>query len=116
MLIAAILMKHLSLSVIEVLPVLSLYHLHDTLCTVFPLFLIQVVRDRVLETGQRLTAYFKKLEERILRTQKKELTRDLHPKIALPSTPSKSSKGERGLQKKKNIPKHPRNVLVFMSP
>ena len=116
MLIAAILMKHLSLNVIEVLPVLSLYHLHDTLCTVFPLFLIQVVRDRVLATGQLLRAYFK---ERILRTQKKELarrTQDLHSKIALPGTPSKSSKGVRGLRKKKNIPKHPRNVLVFISP
>lgn len=57
--------------------------------------------------------------ERIFRTQKKELarkTQDLHPNIALPSTPSKFSKGVRGLQKKKNIPKHPHNILVFMSP
>ena len=70
----------------------------------------------MLAPGQLLKAYFK---ERILRTQKKELarrTQDLHPKIALPSTPSKSSKGVKGLRKKKNIPKQPHNVLVFMSP
>ena len=78
----------------------------------YSLFLIQVVRDRVLAT-------FKNLGERILKTQKKELARraqDLHPKIPLPSTPSRSSKGVRRLRKKKNIPKHPHNAFVFMSP
>lgn len=73
----------------------------------------------MLATGQVIRAYFNKLEERILKTQKKELARraqDLHPEIPLPITPSRSSKGVRGLRKKKNIPKHPRNVLVFMSP
>lgn len=78
-----------------------------------------MVRDRVLATGQVIRAYFNKLGERILKTQKKELARraqDLHPEIPLPSIPSMSSKGVRGLQKKKNIPKHAHNVLVFMSP
>ena len=73
----------------------------------------------MLGTGQVIRAYLKKLEERILKTQKKELARraqDLHPEIPLPSIPSMSSKGVRGLQKKKNIPKHAHNVLVFMSP
>ena len=53
---------------------------------------VQAVRDRVLETGQLLRALYKRLEERILRTQKKELagkTRGLDPEIPLPSTPSK---------------------------
>ena len=73
----------------------------------------------MLATGQVLRAYFNKLGERILKTQKKELARraqDLHPKIPLPSTPRRSSKGVRGVRKKKNIPKHPHNVSVFMSP
>jgi len=65
----------------------------------YSLFLIQVVRDRVLAT-------FMNLRDRILKTQKKELARraqDLHPKTPLPSTPTKSSKGVRGLRKKKDI-------------
>ena len=51
------------------------------------LFPVQTVRDRVLATGQLLRALYKRLEERILRTQKKELarTQDLDPEIILPN-------------------------------
>ena len=52
---------------------------------------VQAVRDRVLATGQLLKALYKRLEERILRTQKKELarTQGLDPEIPLPNTPRK---------------------------
>jgi len=70
---------------------------------VFPPFLpVQTVRDRVLATGQLLRALFKRLEERILRTQKKELSRrtqGLDPEMILPSTPSKKGvRDPRGLR------------------
>ena len=57
-----------------------------------PFLLVQTVRDRVLATGQFLRALYKRLEERILRTQKKELasrTQGLDPEIPFPSTPRK---------------------------
>ena len=50
---------------------------------------VQTVRDRVLATGQLLRALYKRLEERILRTQKKELagsTQSLDPEIPLRDT------------------------------
>ena len=53
---------------------------------------VQTVRDRVLATGQFLRALYKRLEERILRTQKKELasrTQGLDPEIPFPSIPKK---------------------------
>ena len=53
---------------------------------------MQTVRDRVLATGQLLRALYKRLEEKIFRTQKKELarrTQDLDPEIPLPSTPGR---------------------------
>ena len=53
---------------------------------------VQTVRNRVLATGQFLRALYKRLEERILRTQKKELasrTQGLDPEIPFPSTPKK---------------------------
>ena len=53
---------------------------------------VQTVRDRVLATGQLLRALYKRLEERILGTQKKELarrTQGLDPEIPFPSTPKK---------------------------
>ena len=48
----------------------------------------QTVRDRVLATDLFLRALYKTLEERILRTLKKELarTQGLDPEIPLPST------------------------------
>ena len=55
-----------------------------------PFLPVQAVRDRVLATGQLLRALYKRLEEKILRTQKKELasrTQGLDPEILLPSTP-----------------------------
>ena len=55
-----------------------------------PLLPVQTVRDRVLATGQLLKALYKRLEERILRTQKKELgrrTQDLESEIILPNHP-----------------------------
>ena len=48
---------------------------------------VQAVRDSVLATDQLLRALYKRLEERILRTQKKELarrTQGLDPEIPLP--------------------------------
>ena len=60
--------------------------------SVLPFFPVQTVRDRVLATGQFLRALYKRLEERILRTQKKELasrTQALDPEISFPSTPKK---------------------------
>ena len=57
-----------------------------------PFLLVQTVHDRVLATGQFLRALYKRLEERILRTQKKELasrTQGLDPEIPFPSTPRK---------------------------
>ena len=76
-----------------------------------PLLPVQTVRDRVLATGQLLRALFKRLEERILRTQKKELgrrTQGLDPEMILPSTPSrKGLRDPRGLrQQEENIPGH----------
>ena len=53
---------------------------------------VQAVRDCVLATGQLLRALYKRLEERILKTQKKELarrTQGLDPEIPFPSTPKK---------------------------
>ena len=53
---------------------------------------VQTVRDRVLATGQFLRALYKRLEEKILRTQKKELarrTQGLDPEIPFPTTPKK---------------------------
>ena len=50
---------------------------------------IQAIRDRVLATGQLLRALYKRLEEKIFGTQKKELARGtpgLDPEIPLPST------------------------------
>ena len=57
-----------------------------------PFLPAQTVRDRVLTTGQLLRALYKGLEERILRTQKKELarTQGLDPEIPLTSTPRKN--------------------------
>ena len=54
--------------------------------------LAQTLRDRVLATGKFLRALYKRLEERILRTQKMELasrTQALDPEILFPSTPKK---------------------------
>ena len=50
---------------------------------------MQAVRDRVLATSHLLRALYKKLEEKIFRAQKKELTmrtQGLDPEIPLPST------------------------------
>ena len=74
-----------------------------------PLLPVQTVRDRVLATGQLLRALYKRLEERILRTQKKELSRmtqGLDPEMILPSTPSrKGVRDPRRLrQQEENIP------------
>ena len=76
-----------------------------------PLLPVQTVRDRVLATGQLLRALYKRLEERILRTQKKELasrTQDLDPEMILPRTPSrKGIRDPKGLrQQEENIPGH----------
>ena len=60
--------------------------------SVLPFLPVQTIRDRVLATGQFLRALYKRLEERILRTQKKELasrTQGLDPEIPFPSTPRK---------------------------
>ena len=56
-----------------------------------PFLPVQAVCDCVLATGQLLRTFYKRLEERILRTQKKELarTQGLDPEISLPSTPRK---------------------------
>ena len=62
---------------------------------------VQTLRDRVLATGQLLRAIYKRLEERILRTQKKELARiqDLETE--------KGVRDPRGLrQQKENVPDH----------
>ena len=74
-----------------------------------PLLPVQTVRDRVLATGQLLRALYKRLEERILRTQKKELarrTQGLDPEIILPSTPRrKGVRDPRGpRQQEENVP------------
>ena len=62
----------------------------------------------MLATGQLLRALYKRLEERILRTQKKELarTQDLDPEIILPSPPRrKGVRDPRGpKQKEGNVP------------
>ena len=75
-----------------------------------PLLLVQTVRDRVLATGQLLRALYKRLEERILRTQKKELarTQGLDPEMILPRTPSrKGIRDPKGLrQQEETIPGH----------
>ena len=75
-----------------------------------PLLPVQTVRDRVLATGQLLRALYKRLEEKILRTQKKELgrTQALDPEMILPSTPSrKEVRDPRRLrQQEENIPGH----------
>ena len=76
-----------------------------------PLLPVQTVRDRVLATGQLLRALYKRLEERILRTQKKELasrTQDLDPEMILPRTPSrKGIRDPKGLrQQEETIPGH----------
>ena len=76
-----------------------------------PLLPVQTVRDRMLATGQLLRALYKRLEERILRTQKKELasrTQDLDPEMILPRTPSrKGIRDPKGLrQQEENIPGH----------
>ena len=75
------------------------------------LFPVQTVRDRVLATGQLLRALYKRLEERILRTQKKELarrTQDLDPEIILHSSPRKKGvRDPRGPRhQKENVPGH----------
>ena len=59
--------------------------------SVLPFLPVQTVRDRVLATGHFLRALYKRLEERILRTQKKELarTQGLDPEIPFPSTSRK---------------------------
>ena len=76
-----------------------------------PLLPVQTVHDRVLATGQLLRALYKRLEEKILRTQKKELgrrTQDLDSEMILPSTPSrKGVRDPRRLrQQEENIPGH----------
>ena len=69
------------------------------------LFPVQTVRDRVLATGQLLRALYKRLEERILRTQKKDLVRRTQDP---PSTPSgKSVRDPRELrQQEETVPGH----------
>ena len=75
-----------------------------------PFLPVQTVRDRVLATGQLLRGLYKRLEEKILRTQKKELgrTQDLDSEMILPSTPSrKGVRDPRRLrQQEENIPGH----------
>ena len=75
-----------------------------------PLLPVQTVRDRVLATGQFLRALYKRLEERILKTQKKELgrTQGLDPEMILPSTPSKKGVRDpkRLRQQEETIPGH----------
>ena len=64
----------------------------------------------MLATGQLLRALYKKLEERILRTQKKELarTQGLDPEIILHSSPRrKGVRDPRGpRQQEENVPGH----------
>ena len=65
----------------------------------------------MLETGQLLRALYKRLEERILRTQKKELarrTQDHDPEIILPNRPMRKGvrdpRGAPASQQEENIP------------
>ena len=77
-----------------------------------PLLPVQTVRERVVATGQLLRALYKRLEERMRRTQKYELgrrTQGLDPEMILPSTPSRKGVRDppRGLrQQEENIPGH----------
>ena len=82
---------------------------HHTQCTflLFPWILVQDVHDRVLATGQFLKAFYKRQEEeRIFRTQKKELvklTQELDSEIILHSNPSKKRlKGTQATEEKHN--------------
>ena len=75
-----------------------------------PLFPVQTVRDRVLATGQLLRALYKRLEERILRTQKElgRRTQDLDPEIIIPNRPRrKGLRDPRGPRhQEENAPGH----------
>ena len=75
-----------------------------------PLLPVQTVRDHVLATGQLLRAFYKRLEERILRTQKElaRRTQDLDPEIILSKLPSrKGVEDPRGPRHhEENIPDH----------
>jgi len=75
-----------------------------------PLLPVQTAGDRVLATGQLLRALYKRLEERILKTQKREWSRTqgFYPEIILPSTPRrKGVRNPRVLrQQEENSPEH----------